>query len=121
MLAASVVTAVSGIPMVLGKVPRNRWYGFRLPITLKDDRIWYPVNKTMGCFLIWIGVIAAVLSVPLFWCVRSPLAMALVFAFMGLSAPLGIAYGARKASKMKAILDERDASDESHGRGTRTV
>ena len=36
------------IPLVLGLIPRNRFYGMRMPKTLSDDRVWYPVNRVAG-------------------------------------------------------------------------
>ena len=32
-------------PLVLGLIPRNRFYGVRTRKTLSDDRIWYQVNR----------------------------------------------------------------------------
>jgi len=36
------------IPLVLGLIPRNRFYGVRIPKTLSDDSVWYPVNRVAG-------------------------------------------------------------------------
>lgn len=36
------------IPLVLGKVPPNRIYGFRTPKTLSDPSIWYAANRFAG-------------------------------------------------------------------------
>ena len=36
------------IPLVLGLIPRNRFYGMRTPKTLSDDGVWYPVNRVAG-------------------------------------------------------------------------
>ena len=33
------------IPLMLGMVPRNHWYGFRTPKTLSSDSVWYPANR----------------------------------------------------------------------------
>ena len=36
------------IPLILGKVPPNSWYGFRIRLTLDDPEIWYPANRYGG-------------------------------------------------------------------------
>lgn len=44
----SVLLFVVSIPLVLGIVPRNRYYGFRTRKTLTDDKIWYEANRFGG-------------------------------------------------------------------------
>lgn len=46
-----------GVPLWREKVPPNWWYGFRTPTTLGDERIWYPVNRVTGWWMIAIGVV----------------------------------------------------------------
>jgi hypothetical protein len=36
------------VPLVVGVIPRNRFYGFRTPKTMSDDRVWYRVNRVAG-------------------------------------------------------------------------
>jgi hypothetical protein len=36
------------IPLVLGLIPRNRFYGMRTRTTLSDDRRWYAGNRAAG-------------------------------------------------------------------------
>lgn len=43
-------------PMVLGRIPPNRWYGFRTPRTLEDPELWYPANAYTGKLVVWVGV-----------------------------------------------------------------
>jgi uncharacterized membrane protein len=38
----------AAVPLVLGLIPPNRFYGFRSPKTLSDDGIWYRVNRFAG-------------------------------------------------------------------------
>ena len=47
-----------GRPLVAGKVGRNSLYGYRIAATLRDDRVWYPVNALSGIWLIWAGLLA---------------------------------------------------------------
>jgi hypothetical protein len=48
----------AAIPMALGLVPPNRWYGFRTPKTRASPDIWYPANRACGWFLIGAGSLA---------------------------------------------------------------
>ena len=59
----SVLLALVGVPLMLGKVPPNRVYGFRTAKTLSDPAIWYPANKTAGRNLLIAGVCSALLSI----------------------------------------------------------
>ena len=56
------------IPLLLGKVPPNHWYGFRTRLTLSDPQIWYPVNAWGARRLLWLGaatLVAGLLSLAL--------------------------------------------------------
>jgi uncharacterized membrane protein len=55
------------IPLILGRVPPNTWYGFRIRLTLSDPEIWYPANRHGGWLLLIVGLvtIAAALLLPL--------------------------------------------------------
>ena len=50
-----------GIPLLLGRVPPNGFYGCRTKKTLSNERIWYAVNRVTGRDLI-IGGVAIVLA-----------------------------------------------------------
>jgi hypothetical protein len=45
---ACVVVIDTSIPMILGKVPPNRLYGFRTRLTLSSPDVWYPANRFAG-------------------------------------------------------------------------
>lgn len=45
-----------GVPLARRRVPRNRWYGFRLGAALRDDEIWYAVNERSGRHLVILGL-----------------------------------------------------------------
>lgn len=49
------VFAVS-VPLMMGIVPRNRWYGFRTPKTLSSDAVWFEANKIGGRYFVIAGV-----------------------------------------------------------------
>jgi uncharacterized membrane protein len=36
------------IPLILGKVPPNAWYGFRVPKAYASDEHWYRINRYGG-------------------------------------------------------------------------
>jgi hypothetical protein len=42
---SGMVLAAVCIPLILGRIPPNRLYGFRVRKTLENPEIWYPVNK----------------------------------------------------------------------------
>jgi hypothetical protein len=44
------------IPLILGIVPRNYFYGFRSRRTLAADTLWYPVNRVAGVSLALAGL-----------------------------------------------------------------
>jgi hypothetical protein len=55
MLILLILFVVSGlvlvgisIPLILGKIPPNGWYGFRVRKTMENPEIWYPVNQFAG-------------------------------------------------------------------------
>jgi uncharacterized membrane protein len=54
-----------GIPLALGKVKPNHFYGFRISKTLKDESVWYKVNAFTGRAFIWCGatILAAAFAV----------------------------------------------------------
>lgn len=46
------------IPMVLGKVAMNRWYGIRIPQSTKSPEAWDAINRFGGkCFMGWAGLL----------------------------------------------------------------
>jgi hypothetical protein len=51
------------IPLMQGRVPPNRYYGFRTAKTLSDPRIWYEVNRISGNDLFLGGVVVAISSI----------------------------------------------------------
>jgi len=55
-----------GVPMWLRRIRPNRWYGFRTPRTLSDERIWYPANRTVGGWMIVLGAALIAVSVTVY-------------------------------------------------------
>ncbi len=55
------------IPLILGRVGPNRWYGFRIRRTLEDPKVWYPVNRYSGWRLLGVGVAEIVVATALYF------------------------------------------------------
>ena len=53
------------IPMALGLVPPNRFYGFRTPKTMSSPAVWYPANRVSGWCIIAAGLLAIGLNFAL--------------------------------------------------------
>jgi len=51
-LVPAVLILIASVPLVLGLVPRNRFYGIRTCKTLSYDSAWYPANRFGGWALI---------------------------------------------------------------------
>ncbi len=63
----------TSIPLIQRRIKPNPWYGFRVPKTLRDERIWYQANAYSGVLLFLSGAIttaAAITLVPLAWLFR---------------------------------------------------
>lgn len=50
------------IPLILGRVPPNSFYGCRTTKTLSDGKIWYEVNRISGKDFLISGVLVFVAS-----------------------------------------------------------
>lgn len=62
-IVAGVVFIALAIPLILGKVPPNEWYGFRTPKTLSEPHIWYSANRLMGYDLMAVGTATCVTAI----------------------------------------------------------
>lgn len=47
-LASGTLLCLIALPLIAGRIPRNRWYGMRVPKTLASDEVWYPANRFAG-------------------------------------------------------------------------
>jgi len=55
------------IPLILGKIGPNPWYGFRVPKTLSDPKVWYPANTYAAKRLFVVGILGSLISILLFF------------------------------------------------------
>jgi len=60
--AAGLLAACLGLPLMLRRIPPNRFYGFRTPATLRDPEIWYPANAFAGRLLLVWGILCALVA-----------------------------------------------------------
>jgi SdpI/YfhL protein family len=61
------VLIAATVPLVLGLVPPNDWYGFRLPGARFDPILWYEINALGGKMFIVALVLCAAANALIFW------------------------------------------------------
>jgi len=68
-LLSALGLGLAALPLIAGRVPPNRWYGFRVPRTLADPQVWYPANAYAGKLLLAHALLlaAATLLLPRLW------------------------------------------------------
>ena len=52
---AGILLAALSIPLILGRVPPNHWYGFRTSKTLRSAKLWRAANHYAGWCLLATG------------------------------------------------------------------
>jgi len=50
------------IPLIFRWVPRNRFYGFRVPPTFRNESVWYDANALCGRHMLLLGVVMVLLE-----------------------------------------------------------
>lgn len=65
LLLSGLLFSLLGIPLILGIVPPNRLYGFRVPATLANRDLWYIVNRAAGIDLVTGGVLLVAIGFSL--------------------------------------------------------
>ena len=55
------------IPLIMGKIGQNPWYGFRVRRTLSDPVVWYAVNAYSAKWLLAVGIVNVVAAVVLYY------------------------------------------------------
>jgi uncharacterized membrane protein len=61
-LGLTVLFLLLGLPLMLGKVKRNNYYGARFPATLADDRVWDVINQRSGLLFVAGGTAGAIVD-----------------------------------------------------------
>jgi len=65
----SVISVATGLPMALGMIAPNRFYGIRTARTMADPEVWYATNTAGGMAMVVFGI-ASVIAIYLlhrFW------------------------------------------------------
>lgn len=62
-VASGILLILLAIPLYLGKIKPNPWYGFRIRKTLENPNIWYPVNRFGAGWLMLSGVVTVLCAV----------------------------------------------------------
>ena len=55
-ITSGLILAGLSVPLILGKIPPNGVYGFRVKKTMEHPEIWYPVNAYGGRWLLAVGI-----------------------------------------------------------------
>ncbi len=66
-LLIGLLVAGLSIPLILGKVRRNHWYGFRFSRSLESDRNWFEINRYGGVRLFWWSLAFSVVGIVVFF------------------------------------------------------
>ena len=98
--AAGLLFVALGVPLRLGRVRPNFWYGCRTHQTLSDERVWYAVNRVTGRDMIVGGVVifAAALAALAAGRDMNPTARALVLLFVMAASVVWMAVDSVKVS-----------------------
>src|SRR5262245_57937165 len=89
--AMGFVLILVSVPMIIERVPPNRWYGFRTPRTQSDPKVWYPANRIAGQYFAFAGflVVLAALVVALLHKQMTPTTGATILLLVGIGSIAG--------------------------------
>jgi uncharacterized membrane protein len=65
-LGAGLLLAGLSIPLILKKIKPNGLYGFRVPQTLDNPKVWYEVNQYSGKWLLVGGIAIVIAAIGLY-------------------------------------------------------
>jgi len=66
-VAGGLLLTAFSIPLVLGKIPPNGLYGFRVKKTLENPDAWYPANRYTGKWLLATGLLTAITAIGMYF------------------------------------------------------
>ena len=72
MEAIGPLLVVLSIPLIFRWIPRNRFYGFRVPATCSNESVWYDANALCGRHLFVLGLVMVLLDFLLPRSARTP-------------------------------------------------
>jgi uncharacterized membrane protein len=64
---SGLVLAAVSVPLILGRIPPNGLYGFRVRKTMEHPEIWYPVNTFGGKWLLLASLVLVLAAVGFFF------------------------------------------------------
>ena len=109
-VGSSLLLIVLGLPMALGKIPPNNWYGFRTPVTMRSRAGWYAANIQYG----WWTVLAGVLSLPfaIYGCFVSTGASMIWVYVAVMLVPMGVGFAPSLIAARRAEMRAEEDSEE---------
>jgi hypothetical protein len=66
-VGSGLVLTLISLPLIAGKIKPNALYGFRVPATLNNPDLWYPVNRYAARWLLIAGLLIIIAAVGLFF------------------------------------------------------
>src|SRR5689334_8701044 len=66
-VSSGLILVVLSIPLIMGKISPNPWYGFRVRRTLSNPVVWYAVNAYSAKWLLAVGIVNIVSAVVLYF------------------------------------------------------
>jgi uncharacterized membrane protein len=66
-VCSGVLLAGLSIPLILGRIGPNPWYGFRVERTLSDPAVWYAANTYSAKRLLVVGIATSLGSIVLYF------------------------------------------------------
>ena len=106
MEALGPVLILMSIPLIFRWVPPNRFFGFRIPATLKNESVWYDVNAGSGRLFLVLGVLMVALEFVLPAAARIPVLR--VVGAVGFTAIVATTW--RTANRLAAGVSSRTAA-----------
>jgi uncharacterized membrane protein len=61
-ISVGMVEIILGLPLLFNKIKPNWFYGFRLPSTVSNEKVWYKINQYFGRDMIISGIIIVLLT-----------------------------------------------------------
>ena len=98
----------AALPLLYNRVKPYPWYGFRIPKTLSDERIWYPANSYAAKGMILTGIITIVVAGVLRLTIRLQAGLGSRFCFQ--SNTIGPACLSRDVRRFRMLSPQRKSN-----------
>jgi uncharacterized membrane protein len=66
-LISGILMVALAVPLAMGWVRPNLWYGVRVGKTMEDPQLWYAANRVAGRWLTLAGVVFLIAAIGLRW------------------------------------------------------